>query len=79
MGSFNGHFRRRFRGKSKTKKDGGQGFVTPTEDERQRFAETVTTYLNDVFESLTDESIRYMYTGTSAVDNSSEYIILNLL
>ena len=32
-GSFDGHFRRRFRGKSKTKKDGGQGFVTPTEDE----------------------------------------------
>ena len=61
-GSFDGHFGRRFRGKGKTRKDGSQGFVIPTEDERLRFAETVKIYPNDIFEveSLSKENIRYV-------------------
>ena len=61
-GSFDGHFRRRFRGKGKTKKDGGQGFIIPTENEQLRFAETVKKYPNDVFEveSLSKENVRYV-------------------
>ena len=60
-GSFDGHYRRRFSGKGKTKKDGGQGFVLPTEDEQLRFTETVKKFPNDVFEveSLSKENVRY--------------------
>ena len=61
-GSFDGHFRRRFKGKGKTKKDGGQGFIIPTEDEQLRFAETVKKFPNDIFEveSLSKENVRYV-------------------
>ena len=47
-GSYDGHYRRRFSGKGKTKKDGAQGFVLPTEDEKLRFAETIKKFPNDV-------------------------------
>ncbi len=61
-GSFDGHFRRQFKGKGKTKKDGGQGFIISTEDEHLRFAETVKKFPNDIFEveSLSKENVRYV-------------------
>ncbi len=48
--------------KGKTKKDSGQGFVIPTEDEPLRFAETVKKFPNDIFEveSLSKENVRYV-------------------
>lgn len=56
--SFDGHYRRRFMGKQKTKKDGGKGYKLLNEDEKETFLKNVKKFSNDVFKvaSLTDSN-----------------------
>ena len=58
-GSFDGHFRRRYMGKGKTKND-VQGYKRPNEKEKETFLQNVKKFANDVFQvaSLTDSNRR---------------------
>ena len=80
-GSYDGHFRRRFVGRGKTSKCGGQGYTTPNEDERRNFLESVKQFPNDIFEvkSLKSSGTRFVLLKLLTVIMSTQCVHLFII